>query len=374
MAHFRKELADTASSLASSNFAARSALGIITGGEIDAQKARELGDAIRNGVIKTVDELAIATRTAAKEAREMKEQLELRQSNFPGLTRMVQDAKNLDKQFDELATSSLRAIENGMSMFVADLAEGVSMAEALNTAMANIGASLIHIGSQQIAKTAVGGIGGLLGQLGGGTLGGIGGGIATIGIGIGIQALTELFDDNSEQTKKTAEATKKFNAELVKLSDTINGVVIGSIQAQADAFLEQANQIAEEAQQAAQQAADANKGFLDDIFDDWFGMDPDPVVDFKAQAQFQKTLDDINKFIAEASENFRGRFETSIRSLSLGLGFSEVAAEIERFGIKLREFIAGYPHGIRWRSSGGSAGRRCQRADGALVHHRAQRR
>ncbi len=95
-----------------------------------------------------------------------------------------------------------RALEHGISGFVEDLAKGVELSKALVSNLQNVGNALIEAGSKQIASQAVSGLGSMLG----GAFGGFGGGIAAIGIGVGIQALTKLFGDNDEAAKQAANA------------------------------------------------------------------------------------------------------------------------------------------------------------------------
>lgn len=105
--------------------AARQRLGILTEDELLRRRMLDLDKAERDGYIRSAQERVQAEQLIRKEIKDTMDQLEVRASRFPTLTRFTQEASDLDKQMDQLAVGGM----NNFSTALTDIAMGTKNAK-----------------------------------------------------------------------------------------------------------------------------------------------------------------------------------------------------------------------------------------------------
>lgn len=111
-------------SLDAAAVATRERLGIASQEEITTIRLRELESQRAKGFVKNAEEMAAAERIIAREAKAASEALQVRGAIFPGLKQFELDAQNLQKNLDNLATTSLGNLGTALT----DLATGTTSA------------------------------------------------------------------------------------------------------------------------------------------------------------------------------------------------------------------------------------------------------
>src|SRR5262249_31293016 len=125
--------------------AMRERLGVASEEQIQLQKNIEIEQARSRGIITTA-EAERASLIAAKEARERYNAELVRGSNLPGLTRMALDAKDMAKQFDQFAVSSLNTFTDSL----ADAITGTkTLAQAFQEMVKSILRDLVKLAIRQ---------------------------------------------------------------------------------------------------------------------------------------------------------------------------------------------------------------------------------
>lgn len=100
------------------NAATRTALGIATEEEIIQGRLALLNAQRARGLQLTAEEAQRAEAIIRKESKQTFEQMQVRASQFPQLTRMAQDAQNLNRGLDQFAASAFSSFENNFADFV----------------------------------------------------------------------------------------------------------------------------------------------------------------------------------------------------------------------------------------------------------------
>jgi hypothetical protein len=111
----------------------RATLGIAQEGELQAVALAQIKRMEVNGYIRGEEEKAQATRILLKQVKESYDEMRVRASDLPNLTRLAIDAGNLNKQLDQVLTSSFSAMENSFADFIM----GTKSAKQAFTDMAN---------------------------------------------------------------------------------------------------------------------------------------------------------------------------------------------------------------------------------------------
>lgn len=113
--------------------AVREQLGIATEEEILNVRRAELNDRYSKGYIRNAQERAVADRIASREAQESAQRMAVRASLNPQLMQLGIEARDLSKNLDQLAASSLNSVTEGL----ADMATGAKSAGEAFKAMAD---------------------------------------------------------------------------------------------------------------------------------------------------------------------------------------------------------------------------------------------
>jgi hypothetical protein len=131
------------------------------------------------------------------------------------------ESKKLIKTQEAFDKQISRGLENALTGFITDLAEGVSLAEALARAMNSVADMMIKAGSQQIVNSlqqAIGAVGTMIG----GSAGGAVAGVAAVGIGM----LIKSFTRTDEAAKKAAEALEQARAAWAGMKDELDAFLL----------------------------------------------------------------------------------------------------------------------------------------------------
>jgi hypothetical protein len=134
--------------------AKRVQLGIATDTEILSVRTRQLAQDEAQGVIKSEEEKRTARRLSFKEAQEQFDQLKIRSSETPELTRLAIDSANLTKTLDSELAGALR----GSTSDLIAMAKGT---ETLGQGLTNLSTRLLEsVAHALLLKTVVGPIAG----------------------------------------------------------------------------------------------------------------------------------------------------------------------------------------------------------------------
>lgn len=146
------------------NFAVRSSLGIVSEEEIVKQRLAVLERQRALGLSLSATEAVRAEAIIRKEARDTYEQLQVRASQYPQLTRLALDYANTNKQLDQVLTNTMSNVENA---FADAILGAKSFGDAVKSVVNAILADLIKLSVRQTITGPL--ISGLLGILGDGT-------------------------------------------------------------------------------------------------------------------------------------------------------------------------------------------------------------
>lgn len=141
-ANAARAMAASRNAIAQTIAATRERLGVASEEQIVDARMAQLRQEQARGIITNSEDIARAQQLIRKEAKAAAEALQIRASNFPGMTQLALDAQNLNKQLDEVGTTGINQLTNDLTAMGAS---SKSAGDAFKSSGAAIAQSIIQM-------------------------------------------------------------------------------------------------------------------------------------------------------------------------------------------------------------------------------------